>query len=67
MAENLSEMAQIMSEVAGEVFSYRMLGEKKKRQVVQALRSEKLDVQDIYYVKREDGKTLKLCDRPLRP
>jgi len=56
LAENLSEMAQIMSEVAGEVFSYRMLGEKKKRQVIQALRAEKLEVQDIYYVKREDGK-----------
>lgn len=56
MAENLSEMAQIMSEVAGEVFSYRVLDNKKSRQITQALKSEKIEIHDIYYVEREDGK-----------
>lgn len=56
MAENLSEMAQIMSEVAGEVFSYRVLDDKKSRQIIQALKSEKIEIHDIYYVEREDGK-----------
>ena len=56
MAENLSEMAQIMSEVAGEVFSLRTFEEKKKRRIMQALRGEALEVHELYYVEREDGK-----------
>lgn len=56
LAENLSEMAEIMSQVAGEVFSYHGLEEKKSRQVVQALKAEKIEIGDIYYIKREDGK-----------
>lgn len=56
LAENLSEMAQIMSQVAGEVFSYRGLEEKLNRQIIQAFRAEKIEIHDLYYIEREDGK-----------
>lgn len=56
LAENLNEMAEIMSQVAGEVFSYRALEDKRYRQVVQALRAEKIYVEDIYSIQREDGR-----------
>lgn len=56
LAENLSEMAQIMSQVAGEVFNYRMMDDKTGRKLIQALKAEKVEVHDIYYVVREDGR-----------
>ncbi|MBQ7954747.1 MAG: SpoIIE family protein phosphatase [Lachnospiraceae bacterium] len=56
LAENLSEMAQIMSQVAGEVFNYRMMEEKVSRKIIQALKAERVEVHDIYYIVREDGK-----------
>lgn len=68
MAENLSEMAQIMSQVAGEVFCCRDFEEKKKRRVVQSLRAEGLEVEEICYVeqpgnRRSVGLALR-SDRP---
>lgn len=56
LAENLNEMAEIMSQVAGEVFSYRILDEKKCRQVIQVMRAEKIYMEDIYYIERKDNK-----------
>lgn len=56
LAENLSEMAQIMSQVAGEVFNYRMMDDKTGRKIIQMLKTEKVEVHDIYYVVRDDGR-----------
>ncbi len=56
LAENLNEMATIMSQVAGEVFSYRPIGEKKGKQIAQALKVEKVDIEDIFYIEQEGGK-----------
>lgn len=57
LAENLNEMAGVMAQVAGEVFSYRPLPEKKSRQIIQALRSEGLFANDLYYIANEEGRT----------
>lgn len=50
LADHLQEMAQIMRKVAKESFTYQPLGEKKYKQVYQALKNEKILVQDIYYI-----------------
>lgn len=57
LAENLNEMATIMSQVAVEVFSYHPLEEKRYRRVIQAMRAEKIYIEDIYHIEREDGRT----------
>lgn len=50
LADHLQEMAHIMQKVAKESFTYQPLGEKKYKQVYQALKNEKIYVQDIYYI-----------------
>lgn len=57
LAENLTEMSSVMAQVAGEVFSYRPFPEKKSKLVIQALRSENIQVCDIYYIENKDGRT----------
>ncbi len=57
LAENLSEMSTVMAQVAGEVFSYRPFTERKSRQIIQAMRSENIQVRDIYYIEDKDGRT----------
>lgn len=56
LAENLSEMAQIMSQVAGEVFNYRTMDDKTGRKIIQTLKAEHVEVHDIYYIVRQDGR-----------
>lgn len=58
LAENLNEMAGVMAQVAGEVFSYRPFPERLARQIVQALRTEGILVSDLYYIDRSDGRTM---------
>lgn len=68
LSENLSEMAQIMSQVAGEVFNYRMMDDKTGRKIIQMLKTEKVEVHDIYYVVREDGrKSIGIAIRTEKP
>lgn len=68
LSENLSEMAQIMSQVAGEVFNYRMMDDKIGRKIIQMLKTEKVEVHDIYYVVREDGrKSIGIAIRTEKP
>jgi len=50
IADHLQEMAHIMKKVAKESFTYHPLGEKKFKQIYQALKNEKIYVQDIYYI-----------------
>lgn len=58
LAENLNEMAGVMAQVAGEVFSYKPFPERLARQIVQALRTEGILVSDLYYIDRSDGRTM---------
>ncbi len=52
LKNNLNEMAQIMDCVASEVFLYRPLEEKKYRLILNALKSERIVIKDLYYIER---------------
>ena len=58
LAENLNEMAGVMAQVAGEVFSYKPFPERLFRQISQALRAEGIIVRDLHYISRRDGRTM---------
>ncbi len=57
LADNLNEMAGVMAQVAGEVFSYRPFPERKRKQIIQTLRGEGVLVSDLYYIDSETGRT----------
>lgn len=57
LADNLNEMAGVMAQVAGEVFSYRPFPERKRRQIIQAMKSEGLIISDLYYIENKEGHT----------
>ena len=57
LAENLNEMAGVMAQVAGEVFSYKPFPAKKAKQIVQAMQSEGILVSDLYYIEQKPGRT----------
>lgn len=52
LSENLNEMAQIMTNVASEVFRYCPLEEKKQKLILHALKSEGIIVTDLFYIER---------------
>lgn len=52
LCRNLNEMAQIMTNVASEVFRYRPLEEKKHKLIIQALKSEGIIITDLFYIER---------------
>ena len=56
LAENLNEMAGVMAQVAGEVFSYKPVPVKKARQIVQALQGEGVLISDLYYIEQQVGR-----------
>lgn len=55
MGDHLQEVARIMERVAGEELGYRPLEEKKRKSLVQALRSEGITARELCYV-RKDGR-----------
>lgn len=57
LADNLHEMAKVMAQVAGEVFSYKPFPERKVRRITQILRGEGLQVTDMYYIEKRDKRT----------
>lgn len=57
LADNLNEMAKVMAQVAGEVFSYKPFPVRKVRQITQILRGEGLQVTDMYYIEKRDKRT----------
>ncbi len=57
LADNLHEMAKVMTQVAGEVFSYKPFPERKNRQITQILKGEGLQVTDMYYIEKRDRRT----------
>ncbi|MGN1145414.1 MAG: SpoIIE family protein phosphatase [Acetatifactor sp.] len=56
ICSNLNEMAQIMTEVAKEVFHYQPLEEKKRRMLLHALRAEGIFLENICYIPNAAGK-----------
>ncbi len=52
LKNNLNEMAQIMTCVASEVFLYRPLEDKKYKLIINALKSERIVIKDLYYIER---------------
>ena len=53
MGDHLQEVARIMERVAGEELGYRPLEEKKRRGLVQALKSEGIVAKDLCYMQRD--------------
>lgn len=56
LSENLSEVSAIMAKLAGEVFGFRAFPEKTEKQIIQALRSEKIEVAEIYHIHPPEGR-----------
>lgn len=56
LAENLNEMAGVMDQVAGEVFSCRPFSERKVKQIMRAMRNENINIKDLYYIEKKDGR-----------
>lgn len=55
MGDHLQEVARIMERVAGEELGYRPLEEKKRKGLVQALKSEGITAKDLCYTQKEEG------------
>ncbi|MCM1187093.1 MAG: SpoIIE family protein phosphatase [Lachnoclostridium sp.] len=54
MGDNFSVVARIMKHIAEEMTAYRPMEEKKKRFLVQALETEGIYIESLYYLQRED-------------
>ena len=52
MGDHLQEVARIMERVAGEELGYRPLEEKKRKGLVQALKSEGITAKDLCYMRK---------------
>lgn len=66
MGSNFSEVAQIMTEVADQVFHYEPMEEKCRRQIVHAMKEEGIVVEDICYLPQADDRKaigLTMCIR----
>lgn len=53
MGDHLQEVARIMERVAGEELGYCPLEEKKRKSLVQALKSEGITARDLCYVEKD--------------
>lgn len=56
ICSNLNEVAQIMTEMAREVFYYQPLEERKRRMLLHALRAEGIILENICYIPNVAGK-----------
>ncbi len=56
ICSNLNEVAQIMTEMAREVFHYQPLEERKRRMLMHALRAEGIIMENICYIPNAAGK-----------
>ncbi len=57
LADNLSEMAGVMAQIAGEVFSYRPFPEKDYKKLARFMKAEGIIIDDIFYIENETGRT----------
>ena len=51
MGDHLQEVARLMERVAGEELDYQPLDEKKKKNLIQALRAERIIAKDLCYIR----------------
>lgn len=56
LADNLNEMAGVMSQIAGEVFACRTLPESKYKKLVQFMKAEGVIINDVFYIEKEAGR-----------
>lgn len=64
IGSNLQEVAQIICQVADEMFRYEPMEEKKKRKIIHAMREEGIIVEDICYIpqaKERKAVAMTLC------
>lgn len=69
LCENMTEVSRILAKMAGEVFQFTPMTERWQRRVINALRSEKISVRDLFYIKQpkqeegvlQPGYTLGVC------
>ena len=65
LADHLKEMAHIMSDVAGEAYRYRPVGERKYKQVAHYLKDAGILLKNFMILENEDGHlTLSLMMKP---
>jgi len=50
LCDNLTEMSKILSQMADEAFQFVALPERQQKRIVQALRGERITVDDIFYI-----------------
>lgn len=56
LSDNLNEMANVMRSIVEEAYRYRPLSEKKYKQIVSAMKMEKIYIKDICYIEDEGGR-----------
>lgn len=56
LCENMAEVSKILAQVAAEAFCFVPFPEKLRKKVIQAFRSEKIIVTDIYYIQKSEDK-----------
>lgn len=56
LADNLNEMAGVMSQIVGEVFACHTLPESKYKKLVQFMKAEGVIINDIFYIEKEAGR-----------
>ncbi len=54
LSSHMAEVSRILAKMATEVFHFTPLSERQRKKVVQALRTEKIVLTDIYYIRNED-------------
>ena len=62
LSDNMKEMSRILTGIAGEAFCVRALPPRTGKQIIKAMRSEKVIIRDIfYYTQEKDGIESALC------
>lgn len=56
MGSNFNQVAQLMTRIAEEVFLYEPFEEKKKRQIIHAMREEGIMVEELFYIPQSAGR-----------
>ena len=57
LADNLNEMAEVMAQIAGEVFSYRSFPDREYKRISRLMKSENIFITDMFYIENEVDRT----------
>ena len=58
LADNLNEMAEVMAQIAGEVFSYRSFPDREYKRISRLMKSENIFITDMFYIENEVDRNL---------